>query len=123
MLIIALVLMAAKLDDPTPIATKLADPPAWSSRVLPVALRVDLVASKVPAKPPAPKVPSPPIALPANEWRPFTGNPAYEVLGHEDADGVFRYTASRLKTRAYAAPVYRPVYQFGSPCANGSCPR
>lgn len=34
-------------------------------------------------------------ALP--HWEPFSANPAYEVFGAEDAQGVFRYTASRLK--------------------------
>lgn len=30
-------------------------------------------------------------------WESYSANPAYEVFGTEDAQGVFRYTASRLK--------------------------
>lgn len=69
---------------------------------------------------------------PVYEWRPFTANPAYEVLGREDAQGVFRYCDQRLKAGyaapapTYAAPTYAaPAYQgysAGSSCAaNGSC--
>lgn len=63
---------------------------------------------------------------PVDEWHPFTANPAYEVLGHEDETGTFRYTTSRLKaghaapSPTYAAPAYQG-YSAGSACAGGSC--
>lgn len=43
-----------------------------------------------------------PTPSPAERWVPFSANPAYEVRGTEDANGVFVYTASRRKAPAQA---------------------
>lgn len=44
-----------------------------------------------------------PTQSPAERWVPFEANPAYEVRGTEDSNGVFRYTASRRKGQATVA--------------------
>ena len=75
-----------------------------------------------------PGVVRPPVAEPVDEWRPFTANPGYEVYGHEDETGTFRYTQTRLKVgvahqgvpTTYAAPTYQG-FSAGSSCAGGSC--
>jgi hypothetical protein len=69
------------------------------------------------------------------EWRPYNDNPAYEVLGRIESDGVFRYTQSRVRA-GYAPTVIQattPAVSYGSPyvgggytasgggCENGSC--
>lgn len=48
-------------------------------------------------------------APPADEWRPYTANPAYEVYGHMDS-GVFCYTKSRPKAAPKKA---EPAKNFG----------
>lgn len=120
MLILALALLGAKLDDPAPVAvSKLADPPAWSARVLPVALLEE-------AKPPtpkssesAPKVPKPPAACP-QMWQ-LTDRTGQRWT---HADPAWLQTWVNQRNAAPVAPrYYAPVLQYGSPCANGSCPR
>jgi hypothetical protein len=102
--------------------------------------KAEAAAAKPKFEPPAaPKAPTftpgvvrPPVATPLDEWRPFTANPSYEVYGHVDETGTFRYTQTRLKVgmahqgvpTSYAAPTYAQPYQglsAGSSCANGSC--
>lgn len=122
MLLLALALLGAKLDDPAPIAGKLDDPPAFVRQVVTVALREEAK----PAPPPKPPTPKP------SESTPKVPPAAKPVLWQlKDRSGrTWTHTDPRwLQTyvgqvNASLVPQYTaPVYQFGSPCANGSCQR
>lgn len=117
MLILALALLGGKLDDPAPPTSKLADAIAGLERALSVALREDVDPTPKPSKS-TPKLPSPPAALPrlwqlkdrsGRTWTHADPRWLQTYVGRVNAALVPRYTA--------------PVYQFGSPCANGACPR
>lgn len=89
---------------PATVGPKLADLP--DDAFVP---RVDRVAERLTTDtPPAPMPEATTNATPVFEWRRFEANPAYEVWGHTDEAGIFRYTQFRLA--APAAPVFtQPV--------------
>lgn len=145
--ILLLAVLSGKLDDPAPRAStsgptvthKLDDPAGWPPRDLPVAIKPDAPESVKPKPEPEPPAKSDPLP-PAPKSQPQPSKPpampAPKVHFRKDATGKTWYHAdlrwlethvgqvnASLASRYYAAPAYQPVYQFGSPCANGSCPR
>lgn len=123
MLIIALALLSHKLDDPRPASTKLADPPAWTARVLPVSLREEAEPEPKPEPPPAPPVkpvaPKPPAASP-QMWQ--LADRSGQRWQHTDPRWLQTWVNQRNAVTAQPR-YYAPVLQYGSPCANGACPR
>jgi hypothetical protein len=70
----------------------------------------------------------PPGVVPRDRWVPFGDNAAYEVYGHEDETGCFRYTTSRPVYVTVAQPptatyVSMPYggYATGASCYGASC--
>lgn len=121
MIILALAAMtwtnAGWADNPKPVAVRA----SWASdpfarQALPVSLRAD--PKPEPVKPPAPVPPKPPAARP-RLWQ--LADRSGQRWQHADPNWLKQWVAQR---NAAMVPQYTaPVLQFGSPCANGSCPR
>jgi hypothetical protein len=84
------------------------------------------VGAAAPARPAAAM--PPPGVVPRDRWVPFNDNAAYEVYGHEDETGCFRYTTSRPRYTAVAQPptasyVSMPYggYVTGASCYGTNC--
>jgi hypothetical protein len=84
-------------------------------------------AGTAPAARPTAAMP-PPGVVPRDRWVPFGDNTAYEVYGHEDETGCFRYTASRPVYTTVARPptatyVSMPYggYVTGASCYGAGC--
>lgn len=132
MLILTLALIGGKLDDPAPAipigpitaSHKLDDPAGWPPRVLPVAFRDDeppLAKAQTP-KPsePTPKVPSSTAAAaPPKIWQ--LVDRSGQRWTHTNPQWL-QIHVGRVNA-ALAPRYYAPVLQYGSPCANGACPR
>lgn len=113
-LLVALALVGGKLDDPVPPSAKLADPPAWTARVIPASLR-----DESPARKPAPQVLPKPPAAPPQLWQ--LRDRSGRTWTHADPRWLQTYVG---RVNAALAPQYTaPVLQYGSPCANGACQR